>query len=47
MAEKFGIEIKNENSSRCAECGYRVRGPHHVEGDHHKKKHPKLRKELK
>lgn len=28
-------------------CGYRVRGPNHEEGKHHKQKHPKKRREEK
>lgn len=28
-------------------CGFKIRGPNHESGVHHKKRHPKLRKDSK
>lgn len=28
----------------CKECGFKIRGPNHEQGIHHKERHPKLQK---
>ncbi len=37
---------QNEPRETCS-CGFKIRGPNHESGTHHKKKHPKLRKDGK
>lgn len=35
-----GVELR-PRSIRCRDCGFRVRGPGHTEGDHHNGRRPR------
>jgi hypothetical protein len=40
-------QAQSEHREMCIRCGFKIRGPNHESGTHHKKKHPKLRKDGK
>ena len=55
VPEKFFTQVARDRWTRtqlrqlelrevCEECGFKVRGPNHREGTHHKTKHPSQRK---
>ena len=39
-------QTRNELRETCR-CGFKIRGPNHESGTHHKMRHPKLRKDGK
>ena len=36
---------QSEFRETCKECGFKVRGPNHKAGKHHKLRHPKIRRQ--
>jgi hypothetical protein len=38
---------QSEPRELCIGCGFKIRGPNHKSGTHHKIRHPKLRKDSK
>jgi hypothetical protein len=39
-----GVVRSMGTRERCIRCGFKIRGPNHGEGTHHKIRHPKLRR---